>query len=189
MKTSFSEIPQKAVEQVNKITSAITGLVKDFVNAGKNLVVGLWNGIKGWWSTMVAKVKNLAKNLIESVRSVFDIGSPSKVFEGIGRYITEGLAIGIGSSDAVEHVRDEVSDVLDEVSGTTLAGVTAAVSVGGIEGDSIYTALATSVAEINGKLNHLQIVMDFGALVGAIGQKMDGKLGNLSNLTARGATV
>ena len=189
MKENLGELPQKAVQKIGDIVSAITQKVSDFIQIGKNLVMGLWNGIKSGWTWLTTKVKELANSLLSGVKKVLGIASPSKEFAEVGRFITEGLAIGIGSSDAVAHVRDEVGDVLDEVNGATMAGVTAAVSVGGMEGDSIYTALASSVAEINGKLNHLQIVMDSGALVGAIGEKMDGKLGKLSNLTARGATV
>lgn len=189
MKTSLGELPQKALGKIQELVAAITQKVSDFVNIGKNLVTGLWNGIKSGWTWLTTKVKELANSLLAGVKKVLGIASPSREFAEVGAFITEGLALGIGSSDAVNHVRSEMGDVLDDITGMTYDGVTAAVSVTGMGGDSIYTQLAGAVSSISQKLDRLQIVMDSGALVGAISEKMDGKLGAMSNLTARGATV
>lgn len=73
------------------------------VSAGRDIVNGLLNGIRGAWSSVVGWITDAAGGLINSVKSMFGIASPSKVFEEIGRFTAEGLEQGIrgGSPAAV----------------------------------------------------------------------------------------
>lgn len=63
--------------------------------AGSDLIGGLISGISGMIGDALDAVGNVASAVIEKARSVFDENSPSKVFEGIGMYLDEGLAIGL----------------------------------------------------------------------------------------------
>lgn len=91
---------------INGMMSFITGIpgkIKDvfssagdwLLNAGKDIINGLVNGIKNAIGGAIDAVKNVAGNVVDAAKNFFKIGSPSKVFFGFGRYIDEGLANGI----------------------------------------------------------------------------------------------
>lgn len=58
----------------------------------KGLLKGIWDAIKGIGSWIV---NNIGKPFIDGFKSVFKIGSPSKVMEEMGGYIVQGLYNGI----------------------------------------------------------------------------------------------
>ena len=62
---------------------------------GRNLVEGLKNGVGGAWQSLVSKAQSLAQGLIAKFKSWFSIGSPSKVFAEIGKFLDAGLEQGI----------------------------------------------------------------------------------------------
>ena len=76
---------------ISSIVKGIIAGIKDIKNAGTQLIEGLWNGIQERWSKLVDSVKNLGKNLVSSVKDIFGIHSPSRVFEGIGKMMIAGL--------------------------------------------------------------------------------------------------
>ena len=76
---------------ISSIVKGIIAGVEDFKDSGVQLVAGLWEGIKERWTKLVESVKDLGHNLITSVRNIFGIESPSKVFRQIGEYCVEGL--------------------------------------------------------------------------------------------------
>ena len=79
---------------ISSIVKGIVAGIKDMKNAGTQLIEGLWNGIQERWSKLVDSVKNLGKNLVSSVKDIFGIHSPSRVFEGIGKMMIAGLEEG-----------------------------------------------------------------------------------------------
>lgn len=86
------------------------------INAGINLVNGLRNGFVQAWNNFVAKVREMANNLINSVKNVFKIQSPSKVFAQIGDYCVQGFDnsfdnFGEGALSSVEGTLDDLSAV------------------------------------------------------------------------------
>lgn len=94
------------------------------VETGADLVKGLWEGIKKSWSHLVDNVKNLGKNLVKSVKDIFRIGSPSKLFrDEVGKWIPEGIAVGIEENH--KSVTDSIGSLADDTlksAGDVLAG-------------------------------------------------------------------
>lgn len=62
---------------------------------GINVTEGLAEGLRGAISTATDAVNEVDEAVIDEADEDFDINSPSKVFEEKGRYIDEGLALGI----------------------------------------------------------------------------------------------
>lgn len=91
----FASIPSKVISLARKIPTAIKNGVGKLASIGRNMIEGLWGGIKGKWNGMVGKLKSMAANLPKAVKAVLGISSPSKVFAEIGKWIPEGLALGI----------------------------------------------------------------------------------------------
>ena len=65
------------------------------VSAGKDLVVGLWNGIKDKMQWIKDKIRGWVGDLLSFFKNLLGIHSPSTVFEGYGENIAMGLANGI----------------------------------------------------------------------------------------------
>ena len=66
------------------------------VQSGKDLIMGIWNGIKNMGQWIKDKVSGFFKNnVLGTVKKLFGIGSPSKVFAGYGKNLMQGLSIGI----------------------------------------------------------------------------------------------
>lgn len=96
--------------------NAINNIAPKLHEVGKNLVDGLKNGIINAWNGMVQKVKDMANNLVQSVKGVFGIASPSKVFAQIGDYCVQGFddgmsTFGEGALVDVENAMDDISAV------------------------------------------------------------------------------
>lgn len=68
---------------------------------GEHIAGGAENGIQNGTSGVVSATEGMMNSVNDKAREVEDINSPSKVFEEIGRYITEGLAIGIQDPGAL----------------------------------------------------------------------------------------
>jgi hypothetical protein len=80
------------------------------VEAGRNLILGMINGIVSAWSSLRDAVSNVATNVIDTVRGVFRIHSPSLVFADIGRNVALGMAMGIDSG--ADHVSASMGSLL-----------------------------------------------------------------------------
>lgn len=102
----FASIPGKVISLARKIPTAIKNGVGKLANIGRNMIEGLWGGIKGKWDGMVGKLRSMAANLPKAVKAVLGISSPSKVFAEVGKWIPEGLALGIEKN--IGSVRDAV---------------------------------------------------------------------------------
>lgn len=68
-----------------------------FLDIGKNIVEGIKNGIANAWTSFKNWVSNKFSGLVDGVKSLLGIHSPSTVFAGIGGYMAEGLAVGFGN--------------------------------------------------------------------------------------------
>jgi hypothetical protein len=96
------------------VLEAVGSLANTLWNEGYNIVWGLAQGIYDNASEIVGNAIDWAAGLIPGwARSALGISSPSKVMMPIGRYVTEGLAVGIrqGGKDALAAM-DSVSAAL-----------------------------------------------------------------------------
>ena len=85
-KTKLSEI------KTNIETAFTTINLRD---TGKNIIQGLIDGIDSKRSAAIAAARDIADAIRDTIDSAMGIASPSKVMMEKGRYITEGLAIGM----------------------------------------------------------------------------------------------
>lgn len=75
---------------------------------GKNLVSGIWEGIKNAKDWLLNKIKEWCGNILNGIKSFFGIHSPSKVFKDeIGTNLALGL--GEGFSKTMKDVSEEMS--------------------------------------------------------------------------------
>ena len=106
------------------VNSIKTGF-KNMVQIGKDLLKGLWNGIKdtvGWLKDKVKGVVNKIKSWFTG-KDGFDEHSPSKWAEEVGEYIMQGLAIGVtedmSAEKALEQKVKNLKDILTHFTDTS----------------------------------------------------------------------
>lgn len=102
---------QNAVNAARSFGSAL-------VSVGKDLIQGLISGITSMIGAAVNAVSNVAGKVVSAAKSFFHIGSPSKLFNQYGRWLDQGLAIGLNHD----------ADVAASASASMAAGVVAAAS-------------------------------------------------------------
>jgi hypothetical protein len=68
------------------------------LQAGKDLIAGMINGITDKFKELAGAVKNAVGNAVGAVKGFLGIHSPSTVFHEIGTNVTEGFVKGINDS-------------------------------------------------------------------------------------------
>lgn len=88
--TLLSHIPKL----VNSIFGYFKQMPKMAIDIGKNLIKGLWNGIKDVTGWITNKIKGFGSSVIKSIKGIFGIHSPSTEFEYIGKMNVVGMENG-----------------------------------------------------------------------------------------------
>lgn len=102
------------VNSAAKIISAYAGVLSpsSLVSIGTNLIKGLWQGISNVTGWITDKIKGFGKSVIDSIKNIFGIHSPSKEFAWIGKMNVMGLAEGITKNK--DMVTQAVNDMSNE---------------------------------------------------------------------------
>ena len=115
LKKGITDAISSVTETAKKILSAIKSAFDNFslFDIGKNLIQGLINGVNNMIETAKNAVANVGNAVIDKVKNVLGIHSPSTVFAEIGGYISQGLANGITA--AIPYVTTAMQGVVDAV--------------------------------------------------------------------------
>lgn len=106
------------VENIGNIAKAIVDVFMaiNWLDLGKNIILGIKNGITSLGSSLKDAIVNIAKKAFQSVKNFFGIASPSKLMrDEIGKYIPLGMAVGIEAN------ADSVKDAMSDISSMTLS--------------------------------------------------------------------
>lgn len=115
LKKGITDAISSVTETAKKILSAIKSAFDNFslFDIGKNLIQGLINGVNNMIETAKNAVANVGNAVIDKVKNVLGIHSPSTVFAEIGGYVDQGLANGITA--AIPYVTTAMQGVVDAV--------------------------------------------------------------------------
>ena len=179
------------------------GFVTTFWNC-KDLIKGLWNGIKDMTSWIIEKIKGFGDSILGGIKSFFGIKSPSRVFrDEVGAMLAEGVAEGIEENadtalDAMTGLSDDLLRQAGTLDGMSLG--TPAINGLGVERSLQTRATATQAATaypvgIGEKLDKILTAIEKGQvlaidkklLVGGTASEYDSTLGLRRALVARGA--
>lgn len=86
---------------ISTIISFFEELPGKMLEIGKNLLMGLANGISSAVGAVVDKVKNVGRSILNGFKDAFDIHSPSKATAKMGNMLMQGLAGGVSDSSNV----------------------------------------------------------------------------------------
>ena len=120
-----SKIGEIRSAAINIAKSAINGLknkISEFESIGSNMIIGLKNGIKSKTKDIIDSVRGICNSAIESAKNLLRINSPSKVFISIGKYVDEGMIVGINK------LSSKVADASSNVGKEAIDGMTNSIS-------------------------------------------------------------
>ena len=122
MEGLLAAVPTLLAALPDIVVSIFTGLWDAIVNTDwisigmsilEGIAEGLWNALTGLFNTLA----DIGGRIIDKVKSIFGIASPSKVFKNeLGMNLGLGLAEGI--EDSTADVQDAMDNMMDVASGT-----------------------------------------------------------------------
>jgi phage-related protein len=97
------------------VATSILGVFREIPgmlwDVGVNIVKGLWNGMAGIKDWVISKVKNMGKSILNGLKSVLGIHSPSTEFAIVGKYSI------LGYTEALDDMKSNVQNTIDDVFG------------------------------------------------------------------------
>ncbi|AWG71561.1 cation transporter [Mycobacteroides abscessus subsp. massiliense] len=150
-----------------KIQSFFSDAINWLVDAGRNVVQGLINGISGMIDSAVAKAREMAQRVKDAVTGFLGIHSPSTVMADIGGFIGQGLIDGLKSKQGeiektAQGIGQSVKDAFDW-SGYEQRGIDAGFAFAGANADQFMSDLGISGKGLLSQLGEqgLKFGMDF----------------------------
>ena len=165
----------RLVQNIPQIIAAIVkGLAagtSQILEVGKNIVRGIWRGISAMGGWIREKVTGFFNGIVDGVKGILGIHSPSKVFAGIG----ENMALGLGEgwSGEFDAVKKSVNGDMDFVGSYTPSIATAkANTVSSTAAQNNTDALLTAILN---KLDGMGVYLDGTTLTGYIDSSLGRK--------------
>lgn len=140
---------------VKKAFGVAGNVASRFLEIGSALVAGVKNGISNAWGAFKQWVERKFSGIIDGVKSVFGIHSPSKVFAQIGEYLMAGLTEGIDDEKATV-----LRSIADIAAGADNAFDDKSFSVDSTGFDGLLSVLdriAEKIGEITDSLGNLRM--------------------------------
>lgn len=178
------------------VPKLLASLIHSFGSAGAaiagigvSIVDGIRKGITEQWQRLKADVSNLFTGLVDWIKKLLGIHSPSRVFADIGQNMAAG--IGDGWASTIGDINRQIGESLQPqyVVGVDLQGLYAqaatlqAAAAPGAGGD--IAAVIERMDRLERAITGMQIYMDGDALVGSVATRMDYALGGIYTSKAR----
>ena len=203
-----------AWEKIKQVFSTVVSWVKDnwqmlllfllnpgaalfkiaYEKVGKDLVEGLWNGVKDKLAWLKSKLKGFSKEVLSSIKSFFGVHSPSTETAWIGEMLDQGLAKGVedNAADPVKAMRTVSKGVLSAAEDANGLSIERSARQVGAQALGTNALVGSDVlAKLDSILSAIErgqvLTIDGTALVGSTATKYDAKLGQRRALAARGA--
>ena len=91
---NLPQLVQGTLKMVDTIVKAFVDSLPDIIEVGRDIVRGVWEGITALGSWLYDKVSGFFGGIVDSVKGMLGIHSPSRVFAGIGQNMALGLGQG-----------------------------------------------------------------------------------------------
>lgn len=145
--THFDSIVRKVKGIPAAIRGAFSGAQTLLASAGRNIVAGLWEGIRRMSGWIAGKVRSfIASSITGPIRNALKFGSPSRVARQWGQWTGQGLGLGLD---------DERSRVAR--SAAQLATATLAPPAGRASGGATGAAISLSIDSAGSRLDDLLV--------------------------------
>lgn len=103
----------RAGEIVVDLVEYFKGMPKMMWDCGKNLIQGLWNGIKSAKDWVLDKIAGIGNSIMKKIKGIFGVHSPSTEFAWVGKMNMLGLEKGM--EDMKGQVNSTVGGMFDDM--------------------------------------------------------------------------
>lgn len=103
----------RAQEIVVDVIEYFKGMPRMMWDCGKNLIQGLWNGIKSAKDWVLDKIAGIGNSIMKKIKGIFGVHSPSTEFAWIGKMNMVGLEKGM--EDMKGQVNSTVGGMFDDM--------------------------------------------------------------------------
>ncbi|MBR0575679.1 hypothetical protein KCG48_04905 [Proteiniclasticum sp. BAD-10] len=200
---------QAIPDLLKQIPTIITSLINAFKNynyqtVGKAIIDGIKEGVLGAAAGLANAAKEVVDMAVKGVKKFLGIHSPAtKLRDEVGKMMPQGIAVGIeaDASKAVDAMDDLTAQVMDAGTpqmvnmmngnplvspSTQLESVRSSLGDNGSLAGKIDSMIAILAQYLPHLENEMQLVMDTGAIVGAVAPGVNRELGKNSARRERG---
>lgn len=174
---AMPELLSKTPQIIKGIVSTLVSNLPGIIKVGGDIVKGIWQGITGMWGWLWNNVKGFFSGIVDGIKEILGIHSPSKVFAGIGGNMALGL--GEGWNGEFGAVKKGVVGDMDFVGSYTPSIAKAKASATSAQAAQSNTD--TLLTAILNKLDGMGVYLDGATLTGYI----DSSLGKRSEQSKR----
>ena len=157
----------------NTLTTSLNTVVTKFGDAGKDAASGFAQGLRNGTYLAELAAEYLAQKAVDAARKVLDEHSPSRVFAGIGQFVSMGFANGITD------YASQAEKASEELANGPISLVSRALQMIGdsIENNPEWTPVITPVLDLS----------NIKSVSGVLGKRVDfsGVTGRLANETVQ----
>lgn len=142
--------PQRVnVADVFTFSGAKDDAEKEGKAIGGNVANGVAKGVEENKARATGAVQGMVDDTIDATKKGYDAHSPSRIFEEIGRYITEGLAIGIGDQSVLAGATTAIQTVAQSIRNvfTTFWGIHSPSQLAEEDGRNIVEGLRLGIGD------------------------------------------
>lgn len=164
------KLAAKIPDLIVTIVEAFASNLPDIVECGKNIVKGIWEGIKAMGTWLWDKVSGFFGDLIDDVEDYLGIHSPSRVFAGIGGNMAKGIGKGF---------TDEISDVEEVMEKSMQFDMTANANVAYSGPDDSGAAVVERLDNLEKAIMNMRFVLDTGVVAGGVVGRVNEQLGSI----------
>ena len=93
--------------QITRAKTKAGNYTADGVDIGVNVAAGLSSGIRGKIADAERSIRQMAEGVTSAAEDEFEIKSPSRVFQRIGKFVVQGFEQGLEGLDAVGNIFDD----------------------------------------------------------------------------------
>ena len=168
---ALPKLLSKTPQIIRGIVSSLVKNLPDIISVGADIVKGIWRGITGMGDWLWNNVKGFFNGIVDGVKGILGIHSPSKVFAGIG----ENMALGLGEGWSGEFgaVKKSVNGDMDFAGSYTPSIATAkATRASSTAAQNNTDALLTAILN---KLDGMGVYLDGTTLTGYIDSSLGRK--------------
>lgn len=175
------QMGQKGGEAIKSLISNIVNAAKaipsKMAEIGKNIVKGVWNGIKNAAKWFTNQIKSFFSGIVDGVKDALGIHSPSKVFrDEIGKWLPSGVVQGFEAAmpSAMKAIQKDLNK-----------------GINNIDADNISVDAGITVSEFTDKLKSIynEVALWFESIESRIGNSVDNMMQSLDMLIRTGQVI
>lgn len=159
----LAKAPEILLNLGQALISAIPELIEAVGEIGVAIVEGIWNGIKSSADSFISNVKDFFSSIVDGVKDLLGIHSPSRVFASIG----ENMALGLGNGwdDEFSAVRKDIESGMNFGTATMDLETSGLGQTGRTIAGGIIAASSSSFNENSGRSNPIDVTLTLDGAV------------------------